>query len=259
MKKKVAVITGSGDGLGKGIAHRLAQNGFSVILNDIDETTLKQTESDFKKESFQVASFQGDVSKRNDVFALVDFAVKSFGQLDVFINNAGIEDVQAIKDITEESFDKVVNINVKGVLWGIQAASEQMKKQNKDSIYKIINACSIAGHESFEFLGTYCVSKYAVRSLTATAAKELAKDNITVNAYCPGVAPTKMWDRIDEEMGKYMGTKKGEALEQFGAGIALGRFQKPEDVAGLVSFLASNDSDYITGQAIIVDGGMVYR
>ena len=85
---------------------------------------------------------------------------------------------------------------------GIQVASEQMKKQNKESIYKIINACSIAGHESFEFLGTYCVSKYAVRSLTATAAIELAKENITVNAYCPGVSPTKMWDRIDEEMGK---------------------------------------------------------
>lgn len=259
MKQKVAVITGSGDGLGKGIAHRLAKNGFAVVLNDINEKNLHQTENEFKEEGFQVASYQGDVSKRNDVFALVDFAVKRFGQLDVFINNAGIEDVQAIKDITEENFDKVININVKGVLWGIQAASEQMKKQNKDSIYKIINACSIAGHESFEFLGTYCVSKYAVRSLTATAAKELAKDNITVNAYCPGVAPTKMWDRIDEEMGKYMGTKKGEALEQFGAGIALGRFQKPEDVAGLCSFLASEDSNYITGQAIIVDGGMVYR
>ena len=185
MKQKVAVITGSGDGLGKGIAHRLAKNGFSVVLNDINGKTLQQTKTEFKEEGFQVASYQGDVSKRNDVFALVDFAVKSFGQLDVFINNAGIEDVQAIKDITEENFDKVVNINVKGVLWGIQAASEQMKKQNKDSIYKIINACSIAGHESFEFLGTYCVSKYAVRSLTATAAKELAKDNITVNAYCP--------------------------------------------------------------------------
>lgn len=259
MKQKVAVITGSGDGLGKGIAHRLGKNGFTVVLNDINEKNLKLTETEFKGEGLEVASFQGDVSKRNDVFALVDFAVKRFGQLDVFINNAGIEDVQAIKDITEENFDKVMNINVKGVLWGIQAASEQMKKQNKDSIYKIINACSIAGHESFEFLGTYCVSKYAVRSLTATAAKELAKDNITVNAYCPGVAPTKMWDRIDEEMGKYMGTKKGEALEQFGAGIALGRFQKPEDVAGLCSFLASEDSNYITGQAIIVDGGMVYR
>lgn len=256
---KVAVITGSGDGLGKGIAQKLASQGFSIVLNDIDSETLANTQKEFEKEGHKVASFQGDVSKRKDVFNLVDFAVKEFGHLDVFINNAGIEDVQAIEDITEENFDRVMNINVKGVLWGIQAASKQMKKQKKGSIYKIINACSIAGHESFEFLGTYCVSKYAVRSLTATSAKELAKHNITVNAYCPGVAPTKMWDRIDEEMGKYMGTKKGEALKQFGEGIALGRFQKPEDVAGLCSFLASNDSDYITGQAIIVDGGMVYR
>ncbi|MEO6683578.1 MAG: acetoin reductase [Ginsengibacter sp.] len=259
MKQKVAIITGSGDGLGKGIALKLAQNGFSVVLNDINNETLKDTESEFKKEGFQVASYQADVSKRDEVFGLVDFAVKSFGKLDVFINNAGIEDVQAIKDITEEHFDRVMDINVKGVLWGIQAASEQMKKQDKSDVYKIINACSIAGHESFEFLGTYCVSKYAVRSLTVTASKELAKDNITVNAYCPGVSPTKMWDRIDEEMGKYLGTKKGEALEQFGADISLGRFQNPEDVAGLCLFLASDDSNYITGQAIIVDGGMVYR
>lgn len=259
MSKKTAVITGSGDGLGKGIAQRLAENGFNIVLNDINENTLRQTEREFKEKGFSVAAFQGDVSKREDVFHLVDFAVKTFGKLDVFINNAGIEDVQAIPDITEEHFDRVMNINVKGVLWGIQAASEQMKKQDKDSVYKIINACSIAGHESYEFLGTYCVSKYAVRSLTVTAAKEFAKDNITVNAYCPGVAPTKMWDRIDEEMGKYLGTKKGEALEQFGAAIALGRFQQPEDVAGLVQFLASENSDYITGQAIIVDGGMVYR
>lgn len=259
MKTKVAVITGSGDGLGKGIAHRLGQNGFSVILNDINEDTLSKTEDEFKKEGFNVASFQGDVSKRKEVFALVDFAVDTFGHLDVFINNAGIEDVQAVQDITEDSFDRVMDINVKGVLWGVQAASKQMKKQGGDSIYKIINACSIAGHESFEFLGTYCISKYAVRSLTTTAAKELAKDNITVNAYCPGVAPTKMWDRIDEEMGKYLGTKKGEALKRFGEDIALGRFQEPEDVAGLCLFLASDDSNYITGQSIIVDGGMVYR
>lgn len=259
MNKKTAVITGSGDGLGKGIAQRLAKDGFNIVLNDINDATLKKTENEFKEAGHNVAAFQGDISKRAEVFALVDFAVKTFGKVDVFINNAGIEDVQAIHEITEEHFDRVMDINVKGVLWGIQAAAEQMKKQDKNSVYKIINASSIAGHESYEFLGTYCVSKHGVRSLTVTAAKEFAKDNITVNAYCPGVAPTKMWDRIDEEMGKYLGTEKGEALEQFGAGIALGRFQQPEDVAGLVHFLASKDSDYITGQAFIVDGGMVYR
>lgn len=259
MTTKVAVITGSGDGLGKGIALRLAQDGFRVVLNDLNEDTLTKTEQEFKEAGYTVTAFKADVSQRDEVFALVAHAVNQFGKIDVFINNAGIEDVQALEEITESSFDRTFAVNVKGTLWGIQAASEQMKKQEKGPIYKIINAASIAGHESYEFLGTYSASKHAVRSFTHSAAKELAPHKITVNAYCPGVAPTKMWDRIDEEMGKYLGTKKGEALEQFGQAIALGRFQEPKDVAGLCSFLASTDSDYVTGQAIIVDGGMVYR
>ena len=135
--------------------------------------------------------------------------------------------------------------------------AEQMKKQGSGG--KIINAASIAAHESYELLGVYCASKHAVRSFTQSAAKELAKDKITVNAYCPGVAATRMWDRIDEEMGKYMGTAPGEAFAKFTAGIALGRFQVAADVAGLVHYLASSDSDYMTGQSLIIDGGLVYR
>lgn len=140
----------------------------------------------------------------------------------------------------------------------MQAASAQIRKQ-KGGIGKIINACSIAGYESHEMLGIYCATKHVVRSLTQTAAKEYAKYKITVNAYCPGVAGTSMWDRIDAAMGKYMGTKPGEAFQKFSEGILMGRTQEPEDVANLVSFLASTDSDYITGQAIITDGGMVFR
>ncbi len=150
-----------------------------------------------------------------------------------------------------------MNVNVKGVLFGTQAAAQQMKGQ--DGIGKIINACSIAGHESYEMLGLYCASKFAVRALTVAAAKELAKDDIRVNAYCPGVAGTSMWDRIDAAFAKYTGARPGESFKAFSANILVGRTQEPEDVANLVSFLASSDSDYITGQAIISDGGMVFR
>lgn len=128
-------------------------------------------------------------------------AVAAFGRLDVFVNNAGIDAVSPFLEITEEQLNRLFNINVNGVVFGTQAAAEQFIKQETKG--KIINACSIAGHESFEMLGTYSATKHAVKSFTHSAAKELAKYKITVNAYCPGVAKTKMWDRIDEEMVKY--------------------------------------------------------
>lgn len=257
MSKKVAVITGSGDGLGKGIAKRLAEDGFKVVLSDINPATLQKTEEEFEQLGFEVTSFVGDVSKQTDQENLVAHAVKAFNHVDVFINNAGIEEVAPILELTPEELDRIFKINVYGVIYGTQAAAKQMIKQGTGG--KIINASSIAGHESYELLGSYCASKHAVRSITHTAAKELAQHKITVNAYCPGVAPTKMWDRIDAGMVKYMGLKPGEALKKFSSGILLGRMQQPEDIANLVSFLASSNADYITGQAIISDGGIVFR
>ena len=257
--KKVAVITGSGDGLGKGIAERLAQDGFAIVLSDINPDTLAKTEAEFKARGAAVSAFLGDVGKREDQFALVKHAADTCGRVDVFINNAGIEDVMALEDVREADIDRVFNINVKGVIFGTQAAAEQMKKQGGGRVCKIINACSIAGHESYDLLGVYCASKHAVRALTVAAAKELAKHKITVNAYCPGVAATKMWDRIDAEMAKYIDTKPGEAFEKFSAGILMGRPQVPQDVAALVHYLASEDSDYMTGQSLLIDGGMVFR
>ncbi|WP_068499592.1 acetoin reductase [Paenibacillus kribbensis] len=255
---KVAIVTGSAGGLGKGIAERLCKDGFSVVLHDINEALLNETVSELKGKSFNVIGVKGDVSKREDQFNLVKEAVDQFGRLDVFINNAGIDAVAPFLEITEEQLNRLFKINVNGVVFGTQAAANQFIKQEAKG--KIINACSIAGHESFEMLGTYSATKHAVKSFTHSAAKELAKYKITVNAYCPGVAKTKMWDRIDEEMVKYSDDlKPGEAFEKFSSEIALKRYQTPEDVANLVSFLASDDSDYITGQAILTDGGLVYR
>ena len=243
----------------KGIAERLAQDGFAIVLSDINPDTLAKTEAEFKARGAAVSAFLGDVGKREDQFALVKHAADTFGRVDVFINNAGIEDVMALEDVREADIDRVFNINVKGVIFGTQAAAEQMKKQGGVRVCKIINACSIAGHESYDLLGVYCASKHAVRALTVAAAKELAKHKITVNAYCPGVAATKMWDRIDAEMAKYIDTKPGEAFEKFSAGILMGRPQVPQDVAALVHYLASEDSDYMTGQSLLIDGGMVFR
>ena len=174
------------------------------------------------------------------------------------VNNAGVDAVTSILEIGEDELKKLFSINVFGTLFGIQAAAKQFMKQNSKG--KIINACSIAGHESYEVLGTYSATKHSVRSFTQTAAKELADKGITVNAYCPGIAKTKMWDRIDEEMVKLDDSLEiGDAFAEFSSAIKLGRYQEPTDVANLVSFLASKDSNYITGQSILTDGGLVYR
>lgn len=255
---RVVVITGSAQGLGKGIAEKLAGQGYKVVLSDINESVLNGTFEEFKGKNYEVSALVADVTKPEDHESLVSHAVEKFGKLDVYINNAGVEgDVEEIEKINAENVDFVLNVNVKGVLFGIQAAAKQMKKQGHGGT--IINAASIAGHEGFDFLATYSASKFAVRGLTQVASKELAKDKITVNAYCPGIAATGMWERLDEKFMDVIGTKKGEALEQFSSAISLGRTQTPEDVANLVSFLASEDAGYITGQSILTDGGMVYR
>ncbi|WP_445491789.1 acetoin reductase [Niallia sp. 03133] len=255
---KVAIITGSAGGLGKGIAKLLAKNDFRVVLHDINNELLQSALEEFKSEGFEAIAVAGDVSKREDQFQLVSKAVEQFGRLDVFVNNAGIDAVTPLLEIDEKQLNRLFSINVNGVVFGTQAAAQQFIKQGSKG--KIINACSIAGHESFEMLGTYSATKHAVKSFTHVSAKELAKHQITVNAYCPGIAKTKMWDRIDEEMVKYdKNLKPGEAFEKYSSGIALGRYQTPEDVANLVNFLASDASDYITGQAILTDGGLVYR
>lgn len=256
--RRVAVVTGGAAGLGKGIARRLASDGLTLVLSDVDGKKLADTRGEFEAAGHTIETFAGDVSRQEDQKALVARAVDAFGRLDVFINNAGIEQVKPLDEVGPDDLDRIFRINVHGVLYGMQAAAAQMRRQ-EDGIGKIINACSIAGHESYEMLGIYCATKHVVRSLTQTAAKEYARDGITVNAYCPGVAGTSMWERIDEAMGRYMGTRPGEAFQKFSEGILLGRTQEPEDVANLVSFLASTDSDYITGQAIITDGGMVFR
>lgn len=256
---KVAVVTGSAGGLGKGIAERLASDGFKLVLHDINETLLTETVNEFKANNIEVIGVLGDVSKQADQENLVAQAVEAFGRLDVMINNAGIDAVTPFLEITADEMNRLFQVNVNGTVFGTQAAAKQFIKQGEKG--KVINACSIAGHESYEMLGTYCASKHAVRSFTHTAAKELAQHQITVNAYCPGIAKTKMWDHIDAEMVRHSNgkLKSGEPFAQFTAGIALQRYQTPNDVANLVSFLASDDSDYITGQTILTDGGLVYR
>ncbi|WP_328599845.1 SDR family oxidoreductase, partial [Rhodococcus sp. (in: high G+C Gram-positive bacteria)] len=179
------------------------------------------------------------------------------GGFDVIVNNAGIALVGPISDATPEEVSKIWSVNVDGVLWGIQAAAAKFQALGQRG--KIINASSIAGHDGFAMLGVYSATKFAVRALTQAAAKEYASDGITVNAYCPGVVGTDMWVTIDKRFAELTGAPEGATYEKFVGGIALGRAETPDDVAGFVSYLAGPDSDYMTGQAGLIDGGLVYR
>ncbi len=210
----------------------------------------------------KATTFVADVSDREQVFAAVEHAASALGGLDIMVNNAGIALVGPITDVTPAELKKLWAVNVDGVLWGIQAAVAQFKElgnKEKGKISKIINASSIAGHDGFAMLGPYSATKFAVRALTQAAAKEHAADGITVNAYCPGVVGTDMWVEIDKRFAELTGADEGETYEKFVGGIALGRAETPDDVAGFVSYLAGPDSDYMTGQAGLIDGGLVYR
>lgn len=254
---KAILVTGAGQGIGRGIALRLAKDGANLALVDIKPDSLLAVREEVESLGRKATTFVADVSQREQVHAAVDHAEDALGGFDVIVNNAGIAQVKPIADVLPEDLERIYRINVDSVVWGIQAATAKFKARRHKG--KVINASSIAGHDGFALLGVYSATKFAVRALTQAAAKEYASAGITVNAYCPGIVGTSMWVEIDERFAKITGAPKGETYKKYVDGIALGRAQTPEDVAALVAFLASADADYITGQSILTDGGIVYR
>jgi meso-butanediol dehydrogenase / (S,S)-butanediol dehydrogenase / diacetyl reductase len=250
-----AVVTGAGRGIGRAIALRLARDGHAVAVNDVNKAGAEAVAEEITAVGGRAVAVPADVADRDAVFAMVDRVTTELGSLDVMVANAGIAQVKALLEVTPDDLRKIFDVNVFGVVYCLQAAAEKMIAQGTGG--KIINAASVAGHSGFSLLGHYSATKFAVRALTQAAAKELAPHKITVNAYCPGIVGTDMWDLIDEKMGPYLGNERGETLTQFTKLIALGRVQTPEDVAAFVSYLAGPDSDYMTGQSVMIDGGIV--
>lgn len=253
----VVLVTGGGQGIGRGIALRLAADGHDIALVDVNSGKIDDVAAEVRERGSKATTFVADVSDRDQVFAAVDHAHEALGGFDVMINNAGIAQVAPIDDVRPDDVRKIWAVNVDGVLWGIQAAAAKFKTLGQKG--KIVNASSIAGHDGFAMLGVYSATKFAVRALTQAAAKEYAAHGITVNAYCPGVVGTDMWVTIDKRFAELTGAAEGETYDKFVGGIALGRAQTPEDVAAFVSYLSGPDSDYMTGQAGLIDGGLVYR
>lgn len=254
---KVALVTGAGQGIGRSIALRLANDGADIALVDINDEKISIVAKEIEQIGRKVTTIIADVSDRDQVYAAIDATESALDGFDIIVNNAGIAQVAPISEVEPESVRQILAVNVEGVLWGIQAAAKSFIGRGVKG--KIINACSIAGHDGFAMLGVYSATKFAVRALTQAAAKEYASHGITVNAYCPGVVGTDMWVTIDERFAELTGAEKGETFDKYVSGIALGRAQTPEDVANFVSFLGGPDSDYMTGQSVLIDGGLVYR
>ena len=254
---KVALITGAGRGIGRGIALRLARDGADIALVDLGPDGISAVADEIAEIGSKTTTFAADVSDRDQVFAAVDHAASALGGFDIMVNNAGIALVGPLSDARPADVAKIWAVNVDGVLWGIQAAVAKLKELERPG--RVINASSIAGHDGYAMLGVYSATKFAVRALTQAAAKEHAADGITVNAYCPGVVGTDMWVEIDKRFAVLTGAAEGETYDKFVGGIALGRAETPDDVAGFVSYLAGPDADYMTGQAGLIDGGLVFR
>ena len=250
-----ALVTGAGRSIGRAIALRLARDGHAVAVNDVNKAGAESVAAEIEAAGGRAVAVPADVTDRDGVFAMVDRAAQELGALDVMVANAGIAQVKTLLEVTPEDLETIFRVNVFGVVYCMQAAAERFVAQGTKG--RIISAASIAGHAGFAYLGHYSATKFAVRALTQAAAKELADKGITVNAYCPGIVGTDMWDLIDEKLGAYLGTGKGEALERYASTIPLGRVQTPDDVAAFVSYLASPDSDYMTGQSVMIDGGIV--
>lgn len=252
-------VTGAARGIGRSIATRLARDGHRIALSDLPAMAdeLEATRASLPAvEAGEHIALTGDVSDPDSVRALVRDTAQALGSLDVMVANAGIAQTKALLDVSPDEYDRVHAVNGRGVFLCYTEAARQMIEQGSGG--KIIGAASIAAHKGFPLLGVYCSSKFAVRALTQAAAQEWAEHGITVNAYCPGIVDTAMWEQIDADLGAINQVGKGESMAAMAAGITLGRVSRGEDVAGLVSYLAGPDSDYVTGQSILVDGGMLF-
>ena len=204
----------------------------------------------------KAAAFVADVTDRTAVTALYDQAEQHFGQVDISIQNAGVITIARIEAMTEAEWDKVMAVNTKGVFLCCQEAIARLRKHGRGG--RLINTASGQARQGFIFTPHYAASKFGVVGLTQSLAKEVAKEGITVNAFCPGIIETDMWAYNDEAWGKLLGSyQPGELMAEWVRNIPMGRAGKGEDVAGLVAFLASDDAAYITGQTINVDGGLI--
>lgn len=233
-----------------------------MVLADVNREQVEATAAEMARLGGQVLAAHADLAEVESTSALVERTVRQLGRLDVLVNNAGIAQARTWRDLSPDDWDRTFAVNARGLFFASQAAARQMETQaplpGRELVGKIINMASIAGRVGRPMFVHYAASKATVISITRSLALALAPSKITVNALCPGVVATAMWDVLDQQWGQTVGNlPPGTFFARRVEEIPLGRAETPDDVAGVVAFLASADADYMTGQAINVDGGLV--
>lgn len=253
------IVTGAAQGIGRAIGEALVAEGADVCFADINgpkvASVANANEATAQAAGCKVMAHAVDVTNREQVAEMIRATVASFGKLDVKFNNAGVNKPMNFLDVTEDNWKFIMDINGLGVLIGMQEAAKQMIAQGTGG--KIVNTASIASRQGFDNVAPYCASKFAVVSLTQSAARDLAKHDITVTGFAPGVVATEMWEEVDRDLLEIgASSRPGQAMEEFSQDILKGRVAIPADITGTTTFLASADSDYMTGQIVMIDGGM---
>ncbi len=250
LQNKIALITGGARGIGLGFAEAFVQEGAKVIIADIDIARATAAAEAIGPAAKAVKLDVTDLSAIDQVVADID---KEYGGIDILVNNAAIFDMAPIQAITESSYDRVFDINLKGPLFMMKAVANVMISRGRGG--KIINMASQAGRRGEALVTLYCASKAAIISATQSAALALIKHGIRVNAIAPGVVDGEHWDVVDAKFAEWEGLKPGEKKAAVAKSVPIGRFADADDIKGLAVFLASPDSDYILAQTYNVDGG----
>jgi len=252
LTNKVAIVTGAGKGIGRAIAIRFAEEGAKVVVNDIDAINAQKIIKEISSINGNAIAVIADVTRSNDVEKLIKVTLDSFGRIDILVNNVGIYEPKPFLDISEEEWDRVMEVNVKSVFMCCKKVVPHMVKRGCG---KIINIASISGKRGDTLISSYITSKHAVIGLTRALATELIQYGIIVNAVCPGITATDRAIEYLKERAEISKRKVEDEVKAKLCTIPIGRFAKPEEIAGLVAFLSSDESNYIVGQAINICGG----
>jgi NAD(P)-dependent dehydrogenase (short-subunit alcohol dehydrogenase family) len=245
LKDKVAIVTGSGRGIGEGIVMRFAEEGAKIVVNDVNEADAANVVNQVKAKGGQAVAVLGSVSDRATVQKMVDTAVKEFGTLDIIVNNAGITRDVMLHKMTDDQWNAVIDVNLTGVFYGIQCAARYMREKGYGKIVNISSTSALGNAGQLN----YSATKAGVIGMTKTAAKELGAKGVNVNAIAPGMIWTDMMKSMPPDVIKQM-----DAMLPFI--VPMNRKGSPQDIANLALFLASDESSFITGQVIFCDGGM---